>query len=107
MLIIGDSMKDNKTILPIGSVVLLEKGKKRLLISGYMPVMKKENRVYDYCGILYPEGMVDDEVFFFNHSDIKDVIHEGYKDSEYDSFMERIEDFYVKKAAEKIVDDIK
>lgn len=69
--------------------------------------MKKENRVYDYCRILYPEGMIDDEVFFFNHSDIKELIHEGFKDSEFDAFKERLEGFYAKKAAEKIVDDIK
>ena len=67
-------MKDNKEILPIGSIVLLKKGKKKLSVSGYMPVMKKENRVYDYCGILYPEGMIDDEIFFFNHSDIKVLV---------------------------------
>ena len=47
--------------LPIGSVVRLKKGKKRLMITGFLPIEhneKGEKNVWDYSACLYPEGVI-------------------------------------------------
>ena len=43
--------------LPIGSVVKLKDGQKRLMITGFLPIEqneKGEKNVWDYSGCLYP-----------------------------------------------------
>ena len=50
-------MKNIKELLPIGSVVLLNEGTKKLMIYGVMQ-SDTENNQYDYVGVLYPEGNI-------------------------------------------------
>ena len=45
-----------KKLLPIGSVVLLEEGKKRLMIYGIKQTEQETQQEYDYIGVVYPEG---------------------------------------------------
>ena len=88
-----------KELLPIGSVVILQGGIKKLMITG-MSLAKEENpnEVFDYIGVLYPEGYLGGESnFLFNHSDINDVVFRGYENPERDSFIEFIEESYNKK----------
>lgn len=68
--------------LPVGTVVLLENGKKKLMITGFAVINpKEEKKVWDYCGCLYPEGIVKaNEIFLFDHKQIKKVYHLGLKD---------------------------
>ena len=47
-----------ENLLPIGSVVLLKGGVKRLMIYGVRQTDKKDNTEYDYIGVLYPEGNI-------------------------------------------------
>ncbi|AIF42853.1 DUF4176 domain-containing protein [Virgibacillus sp. SK37] len=45
--------------------------------------------MYDYLGVLYPEGYIDQEhSYVFNHADISEVIFEGYKNEEEEAFQE-------------------
>ena len=70
-------------LLPIGSVVLLRGGSKRVMIMGYIATMEGGRDIYDYTGCLYPEGVIDDEsVSFFNHDDIERVYFIGFQDGE-------------------------
>lgn len=72
-----------KKLLPLGSVVLLEGGEKKLMIYGRVQKQENTNDIWDYIGCLYPEGNISEEyVFLFNHSNIKKVYHEGYSDEE-------------------------
>ena len=58
-------------LLPIGSVVRLKKGTRRLMIYGVKQTDGKTGTEYDYVGVLYPEGSLGREGhFFFNHSDV-------------------------------------
>ena len=91
--------KKIKDLLPIGSVVLLEGGEKRLMIDGVMQSdaedMKKE---YDYMGVLYPEGHIGDEFqYLFNQEDIKEVVFRGFEDNERNDFLEKLTLLYEKK----------
>lgn len=76
-------------LLPIGSVVLLKGGVKKLMIIGIKPVKNDEpEKVYDYIGVVYPEGFLSNEYnFLFNHADINDVIFTGYDNPERKEFI--------------------
>lgn len=84
-----------KDLLPIGSVVLLKKGTKKLMITGIKPVL--EDKEFDYIGVIYPEGYLSNEYnFLFNHNDINDVIFIGYNNPEREDFIEFLENEFKK-----------
>ena len=85
-----------KDLLPIGSVVLLKGGSKKLMISGLKPTKESQPvAVYDYIGVLYPEGFISNEYnFLFNHEDINDVVFTGYNNPERESFVEFMQQAY-------------
>ncbi len=84
-----------KNLLPIGSVVLLKDGIKKVMIVGIKQTSLDDNVEYDYVGVLYPEGFLGGEYqFMFNHSDIATVFYKGYEDEERDSFIEKLATFY-------------
>ncbi len=87
-----------KELLPIGSVVLLKNGTKKLMVVGIKQLKADDNVEYDYSGVLYPEGnMGGMGQFLFNHTDIADIIFEGYRNAERDEFMDKLEHFYENK----------
>ena len=87
-----------KELLPIGSVVILEGGEKRVMIFGVKQtneVDENESIEYDYIGVLYPEGnMGQDFQYLFNHGDIKEVFFRGFEDDERAQFIENLEEVY-------------
>lgn len=69
--------------LPIGSIVLLKEGKKRIMITGYYVTNVSDNKIYDYSACIYPEGIVDNKtIILFNNEDISNIIFTGYSDEE-------------------------
>lgn len=85
-----------KDLLPIGSIVLLENGEKRLMING---IMQSEangtGKEYDYLGVLYPEGHIGDQFqYLFNHEDVKEIVFRGFEDSERTAFLEKLSNIY-------------
>ncbi|MCD7950133.1 MAG: DUF4176 domain-containing protein [Erysipelotrichaceae bacterium] len=81
-----------QNLLPIGSVVLLKNGEKKLMITGILQNDAggtKKN--YDYLGVLYPEGHIgEDYQYLFNHEDIKEIFFRGYEDAERNKFIKRL-----------------
>ena len=74
------------TILPIGSVVMLKKDTKPVMIFGYL---QKSNlhpeEIADYVGVPYPEGNLHVKAQFgFQMTDIKEVLFEGYRDESFE-----------------------
>ena len=85
-----------KELLPIGSVVLLKNGKKRLMIFGVKQTDKATGIEYDYISVLYPEGNIGEAAqYMFNHSDIEQVFFMGYTDEERDAFLEKLNEYYM------------
>ena len=86
--------------LPVGTVVLLEDAKKRLMITGFCMTdnSDKENpQVYDYSGCLYPEGLVNsNQIALFNHDQIAEIYHMGYSDEEEKAFKEKLNEYLEK-----------
>lgn len=80
-------------LLPIGSVVLLKGGNKRIMVCGRVVARNGENHVYDYTACLYPEGITDPRnMQFFDHSAIERVYFMGFQDPEELQFHEKVLD---------------
>ena len=87
-------IRDFEKFLPIGTVVLLKDGNKRLMINGYCSVGDEEqNTIYDYSGVLFPEGVLNSEQnFVFNHNQIVRIDYLGLSDEEQKEFMIKLKD---------------
>lgn len=78
--------------LPVGSVVLLKDGRKRLLIIGRKEKERQGDRSWDYLACPYPEGfMGEDFAYLFDHEQIERVFFIGFQDGEELAFRERLE----------------
>lgn len=70
-------------LLPIGSVVSLHEATRKIMIIGLSVKVKETNTIYDYIGLPFPEGYIDNEkMFLFFAKDIKDVHFLGYVNAE-------------------------
>ena len=77
--------------LPVGTVVLLKNGKKRVMIAGFAVISETDNKVYDYGGVLYPEGFISsDKTLLFNHNQIDKIYYLGLQDEEELSFVSNL-----------------
>lgn len=54
-----------KDMLPIGSIVLLKGGNKRIMIIGRIQTKAGDDTIFDYSACYYPEGMVGSDSVFF------------------------------------------
>lgn len=82
-----------KDLLPIGSVVLLKGGDKRIMICGRIQAQSGDTTIYDYSACYYPEGIVDpNSMFFFNRDAIEKVFFIGFQDAEEIAFKEQVLD---------------
>ena len=70
--------------LPAGSVGLLKDSTKKVMIMGFCQNRPGEpDKIYDYCGCLYPEGyMAPDRIYLFDHDQIGRVYSVGYIDED-------------------------
>jgi hypothetical protein len=74
--------------LPIGSIVLLKGGTKRIMIYGRQQKELKSDKVWDYIACLYPEGNLNEEyMYLFNHDQIEKVFFIGFQDEEEIEFV--------------------
>ncbi|MCD8197451.1 MAG: DUF4176 domain-containing protein [Lachnospiraceae bacterium] len=72
-----------KDMLPIGSVVLLKGGDKKIMICGRIQSKAGEDVIYDYSACYYPEGILSaSSMFFFNRDAIDTVYFLGFQDKE-------------------------
>jgi len=78
-------------LLPIGSVVLVGNSKKKVMIIGVCQKGgSEEQKIWDYTGVIYPEGFLDPQkMFLFNNEQITKVYALGYQDAEQIAFKEK------------------
>ena len=81
-------------LLPIGSVVLLENSKKKVMVVGLAQrSAQNPDRIYDYVGVVFPEGFLDaSKIILFNNNNIDQVFMIGYQDAEELSFKMRMDE---------------
>ena len=78
--------------LPLGTVVLLKGAKKRLMITGFCSFdEEKKDKMYDYTGCLYPEGIITSkQMALFDHSQIEKIFYLGLRDNEEIEFKKKL-----------------
>ncbi|MGN0290427.1 MAG: DUF4176 domain-containing protein [Lachnospiraceae bacterium] len=76
-------------ILPLGSIVQLKEGEKKLMIISRVPLYNNKGTIgyFDYAGCLHPIGQNGNQTFFFNKEDIEEVFFEGYVDEEEEKYQ--------------------
>lgn len=89
--------ESKKSLLPIGSVVLLKGGTKRVMVIGFAPKVaseedgKQKEDMWDYSGCIYPEGFIEsNQVCLFDHAQIEKVYHLGLIDNEEREFKQKL-----------------
>jgi len=82
-----------RDLLPIGTVVMLNNGEKRLMIFGVIQINPADGKQYDYLACLYPEGFIGPQhTYLFNHEDIESIDAEGFTDEEHKTFRSQLAD---------------
>ena len=77
-------------LLPIGSVVMIGNSKKKVMIAGGCQKGGQEGKLWDYTGVVYPEGFLDaQKMILFNHDQITQIYALGYQDAEQLEFKEK------------------
>lgn len=78
-------------LLPIGSVVLIGNSEKKVMIIGVCQRSAKEReRIWDYSGVIYPEGFLDPQkMFLFDNEQITQIFALGYQDAEQLAFKQK------------------
>ena len=89
---IDGGMYMKEKYLPVGTVVLLQNGTKRVMVNGFCSIDAEEpEKMYDYSGVLYPEGSLSsDQTLLFNHDQIVRIDHMGLIDDEEVAFKEKL-----------------
>ena len=95
----GDNNMNYDKYLPLGTVVLLKNGKKKVMITGFCTIDgEKKDKIYDCCGCVYPEGTLSSkQTLLFDHNQIEKIFHVGYVNEEEKEFKEKLK-LYVKEA---------
>lgn len=79
-------------LLPVGSVVYLAKGTKPVLIIGIGQLVKqndddKKPTYFDYVGVIYPQGLVSEKLYYFNQENISETIYEGLINNQHERLV--------------------
>lgn len=79
-------------LLPLGTIVVLNNGEKKIMIFGRKQIEAKTQKLFDYVACLYPEGNINEEYcYLFNHSDIREIIFRGYSDVDEETYLSYLE----------------
>lgn len=80
-----------KNYLPLGSIVRLKGGSKKMMIYGRAQKAGANGKMYDYLACLYPQGFIKANMLLcFNEDQIEEVLFTGYSDEEEPQFVERL-----------------
>lgn len=91
--------------LPVGTVVLLKNGKKRIMITGFCVIPDDDKtKIFDYTGVLFPEGTVNSkQSLMFNHDQIQNIYHIGLEDEEEKQFKQKLNEVISKGGIEQTI----
>lgn len=79
-------------LLPIGSVVVVGNSKKKVMIVGVCQKSGSDGKIWDYTGVVFPEGYIDaKKMFLFNNDQITKVMALGYQDEEQLEFKKKVD----------------
>jgi len=81
-------------LLPLGSVVRLKNGEQKIMIISRLPLYNNEGTIgyFDYGACLFPNGQVDQQMFFFNEEDVEEFHFTGYVDEREEEFQAKYQE---------------
>ena len=80
-----------KRYFPIGTVVLLKDSERRVMIVGLRQQEADSDKIWDYSGCLYPEGIIDSNaLFLFDEEQIDMLFFIGFQDGESLQFLDAV-----------------
>ncbi len=96
-------MKEKIDYLPLGSIVILKGGVQKVVINarGLVTVATEPAGFFDYGGSLYPQGIIGDQILYFNHKDIAKVVFEGYTDEDDKMMIDNINKWFAESEFER------
>jgi hypothetical protein len=69
--------------LPIGSVVILKGGTKKIMICGRLQRQNDTGQLWDYSACFFPEGIINpQELFLFNNESVDKLVFLGLRDGD-------------------------
>lgn len=98
-------MEQHKYIdfLPVGSVVIVKGNIRKMVIVARGVMARVEGKViyFDYAGVLYPEGMTNDKLIYFNNRDLSRIVFVGYSDEDEMLMKENINEWIEQSGIQK------
>jgi len=90
--------KEKTDYLPLGSVVIIRGGTQKVVINarGLVTMATNPPSFFDYGGSIYPQGIIGDQILYFNHTDIAKVVFTGYTDEDDELMKDNINEWYSK-----------
>ena len=90
-----DKKEEQITYLPLGSIAIVKGGVKKLMVVARGVATKFNDRIvaFDYAGCVYPEGIIDEQLMYFNHEDISKVYFEGFTDEDNEIMLDNLRDW--------------
>lgn len=69
-----------KKLHAVGTIITLKDSAQEIMIIGRFPLTELNGKkgYFDYLGCLYPTGVYANGLYYFNASDIDEIIFEGY-----------------------------
>mgnify|MGYP004499953743 CR=1 FL=1 len=96
--------KEKVDYLPLGSIVILKGGVQKVVINarGLISVAVEPPGYFDYGGSLYPQGIIGDQILYFNHCDIAKVVFKGFSDEDDKMMVDNINEWYWSSEYERV-----
>ncbi len=98
---------------PLGTIIKPNGSRKLFMIIAraiaYSPKPGQEKQFYDYACVLYPEGLIGNQLFYFQDSEISEVLFTGYSNEENEIAISRLKQILEKaniKRANNNTDDV-
>lgn len=86
-----------KDLLPLGTVLTVENGTKRIMVIGRLQRAVGTDDIYDYAAVLWPEGYIDSKhIYLFNQENVHCLYHIGLQDTIEFSYRYTLEEEYEK-----------
>ncbi len=82
-------MVKERKFLPLGSIIILKQTTQKLIIIARG--MLVEESYYDYGAFLYPQGLIEDSLVYFNEDQISKVMFHGFTDDDDTLFISYID----------------
>ena len=80
--------------VPLGSVVLMQGGTQKIMVVARGVSLKRGEKTFyfDYGGVLYPQGLMGNEMAYFNHLDIRSLVFIGCNDADNQTVVQMLND---------------